>query len=98
MGLQLRIFGGTLSESAVIRLAYDGLTGSCSGPEVGFWEVMNMLARRLRPSDALTGSWRILSEFPDLRSITDSPTHRNIELRTIRLVTLCSLAIRRRHC
>jgi hypothetical protein len=45
MGLQyvLRIFGRTLSEAAVIRLAYDGLTESCSGPEVlvqvSLWEV-----------------------------------------------------------
>ena len=28
-----------------------GVTGSYSGQEVRFWEVMNMLARRLPPSD-----------------------------------------------
>ena len=35
MGMQyvLRISGRTLSEAAVVRLAYDGLTGSCSGPD-----------------------------------------------------------------
>jgi|HubBroStandDraft_2_1064218.scaffolds.fasta_scaffold04080_2 hypothetical protein len=27
------------------------------GPEVGFWEVMNMLARRLLPSDGLPGGY-----------------------------------------
>jgi hypothetical protein len=30
--------------------------GKLLDPEVGFWEVMNMWARRLPPSDGLTGS------------------------------------------
>lgn len=36
----LKIFGTTLSEAAGVRLAYDGLTESCSGPEVGFGEIV----------------------------------------------------------
>jgi len=57
------------------------------------------LSPQRAPSDDLLlpsgwgGNWRIHSEFPDLRRITGSRhTQEFFELRTVRVVTLCSLS------